>query len=229
MNRALLTDLRAADLSVRLALKTALLFLVACTPEPEQPWRLDYDRVVAVRAEPPHIPSGAVARFDALIAHAGGPTTVEAPAFASALSPSLFDLVHFNIDHWEVVAPDPDRLVLARAELGLPYDAPVPLEVTLEFSNRLLASKLVYLGDSHVNPAAPGIAFDSPLPLGSDIALTLATEDVVRWLTSCGTLRDAETPNATLRIDEPCIGELAVVVRDQLGGTAWLVAPVRAE
>jgi len=210
-------------------MKRALVLLVACTPESAPAWRLDQDRVIAVRAEPPHIAAGAIARFDALLAHADGPTTVEPPAFASSESPTLFDIVHFNIDHWEVVAPDEQRLAVERATLGLAIDAPVPLEVTLELSSGLLAKKIVWLGDSRENPIAPVVALADPLPLARDIPLSVAADGTVRWFTSCGTLRDAEAATATLRIDEPCTGEIAVVVRDGLGGVAWQVIPARAE
>jgi hypothetical protein len=51
----------------------------------------------------------------------------------------------------------------------------------------------------------------------------------VRWLTSCGTLRDDTMPRAIHVVDEACDGELVVVVRDGDGGVAWVVQQIHAE
>ena len=93
----------------------------------DEPWQLDHDRLLAVRSAPPHIATGEIALLDALVAHGGGPTTVEAPRTASAaFAPAdLFDTVQFYIDHWRIEGPDESRLVAARQELGLAAGAPV--------------------------------------------------------------------------------------------------------
>jgi hypothetical protein len=53
--------------------------------------------------------------------------------------------------------------------------------------------------------------------------------DRAHWLTSCGELEDHDSPRATLRVDGRCDGELAVVVRDAFGGTAWRVWPFHVQ
>lgn len=200
-------------------MRYALLALAcACKTEVPAPWRLDQDRVLAARAEPPHLLPGQVAQLDALLAHADGATTVERPRGASAASApgDLFTAVHYNIDHWEVQCPDEAALADARAALGLAADAAVPLSVDAEFSG-LLAKKIVWLGDAGANPPPPLIDVPDPLPPALELPA------IGSWFTSCGELRDG-----TLVVAEPCTGELAVVVRDEVGGVAWQVAGVHA-
>ena len=211
----------------------ATLLLVACDePSMLEPWQLDHDRVVAVRAEPPHIAPGEIALLDALIAHAGGPTTIDAPVNAAATSApgELVTAVHFYIDHWRIDGPDQDRLDAARAALGLPANAPVPLDVTLELPGPLYAQKTVWLGDARVNPPPPTVAYGPDLIVG-DYTLTVDVPlgGSVRWLTSCGTLRDDTEPRATHVVETACEGELVVVVRDAEGGVAWQVLPIKAK
>jgi hypothetical protein len=214
--------------------RTVFLVLAACTePTTLEPWQLDHDRVVAVRSEPPHIAPGEVALIDALLAHEGGPTTVEVTRHATAADApgDLFSAVHFNIDRWQIDGPDEAHLAAARAELGLPDGAPVPLDVTVEFSGPLYALKTVWLGDSRANPPAPAFSYGPELAVGSEHALVFAPPPgrSVRWLTSCGTLVDATEPLATHIVDEACEGELVLVLRDADGGVAWQVLPIRAQ
>jgi hypothetical protein len=53
----------------------------------------------------------------------------------------------------------------------------------------------------------------------------------VNWYSSCGSLFQDDVATAFLRVlpDDPCDGELAVVMRDERGGVAWHVWPIRAE
>jgi hypothetical protein len=215
-------------------MKRALLIMIAACSERNtlEPWQLDHDRVVAVRATPPHIAPGEIALFDALLAHADGPTTVEPVynAVARTAPADLYTAVHFYIDHWQIDGPDQARLDAARAELGLPADAPVPLDVTLELAGPLYADKTVWLGDSRDNPPAPALSYGPLLALGEyPLAFDPPAGGSVRWLTSCGSLRDATEPRATHIVDAPCEGELVIVVRDGAGGVAWQVLPIRAE
>jgi len=216
-------------------MKRALLLAVAACSQPAtlEPWQLDHDRVVVVRAEPPHLAPGEIAMFDALIAHAGGPTTLERPRNAAATSApgDLFTAVHFNIDRWEVDGPDEARLADARAALGLPDGAPVPLLVSLEFPGELYAEKTIWLGDSAANPTPPMISYGPELAVGHvyPLSFTPPSGSTVRWLTSCGTLSGDSEPLATHSVDEPCTGELALVVRDLLGGVAWQVMSIVAK
>ncbi|HEX5060565.1 MAG TPA: hypothetical protein VFV99_14455 [Kofleriaceae bacterium] len=216
-------------------MKRALLLAVAACSEPAtlEPWQLDHDRVVAVRAEPPHLASGEIGMFDALIAHEGGPTTVEVARNAAATSAAsdLFTAVHFNIDHWQIDGPDEARLAAARAELGLPDGAPVPLLVSLEFPGPLYADKTMWLGDSAANPAPPAISYGPDLEVGREYQPVFIPPpgSTVRWLTSCGTLTGDTEPRATHIIEEPCTGELVLVLRDPLGGVAWQVMSIVAK
>lgn len=217
-------------------MKRALLLLaIAACSEPAtlEPWQLDHDRIVVVRAEPPHLAPGGLGMFDALIAHERGPTTVEVPNNAAATSAAgdLFTAVHFNIDHWQVDGPDEARLAAARAELGLPDGAPVPLLVSLEFPGPLYADKTMWLGDSAANPVTPAFDHGPEVAVGQEYPLTFVPPPggTVRWLTSCGTLTGDTTPHATHVIDEPCTGELALVVRDPGGGVAWKVMSIVAK
>lgn len=211
----------------------ASVLLAACDPQvTDPPWQLDHDRIVAVRAEPPHIAPGEVAILEALVAHAGGPTTIERAVQASAPNApaGLFTAVHFFIDHWRVDGPDEAALDAARTELGLGATAPVPLVVQIEVTGELIAQKTVWLGDRHTNPPAPAFALPASLALG-DHPLDHAVPPgwTVRWLASCGALAGDTTPRATLTLDEPCTGELVLVVRDPAGGVAWQILPLLAQ
>lgn len=211
-----------------------LVALAACSVDTaDPPWRLDHDRIVAVRVDPPHLAPGVIAQIDALIAHAGGHTTVEPPRTASAVDApgGLFTAVHFNIDHWQIDGPDQAALDPARAELGLPPSAPVPIEVTVSVTGPLYAQKRVWLGDTSENPAAPAFAYGPDLQAGREYPLVYDVPPLwsVRWLTSCGSLRDDDATHATHVIEVPCDGELVLVVRDPVGGVAWQVLPVHAE
>ncbi len=98
--------------------------------------------------------------------------------------------------------------------LGVTADNPVLDDMTVngvdaEASNEILVGKLV----------------DVPL------SITAAEDDVVNWLTSCGTMHDFDLPQAYRRVEAEDMteGDLAVVVRTRLGGVAWKVWPIRAE
>jgi hypothetical protein len=225
---------------VRQILALAAMAVTACTDEQAPRWSLDIDRIVAVRATPPHIATGDVARLTALLANADGTTAEAEPTRATAaFAPGgLFVAVHFDIDHWQIEGPDPAMLADARAELGLSDDSPVPLDVTLQFPGNRYATKTVWLGDRTDNPTLGAVAVDGALP-SDDIPVTrgdtlsllieVAATDRVRWLTSCGTLEDDTASRARFAVDDPCTGELAVVVRDEGGGVAWRTFSVHVQ
>ena len=48
-----------------------LLALVGCDADIDEAWQLDHDRIIAVRATPPRIPSGAESTIDALVGRKG--------------------------------------------------------------------------------------------------------------------------------------------------------------
>ena len=104
-----------------------LVFVAACGGDVDPPWQLDHERVVAVRATPPHVPSGATSQLDALVAHKGAMTEVVAPEAITVVSPMA--LADTAISGATITAPDEAHLAAARAELGLAAGAPVPLEL----------------------------------------------------------------------------------------------------
>lgn len=217
-----------------------------CVGDLDPPWQLDHDRIVAVRATPPGIASGQRSTLDALLARKGGKTSVAAPELAVVVAPqSLADVVGLDAGNWVVTAPDEARLAAARAELGLPGGAPVPLQVGVSYAGRaLVATKTVLLGEAADNPAlvTMNMRIDGQ-PAGMSeivvqplvrVPLSIDADDDrydVAWLTSCGTMHDFDLPNAYLKVeaDDPTTGELAVVLRDGKAGVAWAVWPIRAE
>lgn len=228
----------------------AFVGLAACDDDIDPPWQLDHDRIIAVRATPPAILPGETSTFDALIGAKGGATRVASPEAATVVSPtSLADTLALRDGNWVVTAPSEDRIAAARAELKLEAGAPVPLQVGVSYEGQtLLAVKTVLLGRAATNPtlADMGIAINAePAPQGPDndalvvgklveVPLSIEADDVdydVSWLTSCGTMHDFDLPKAYLKVedDDPTEGELAVVVRDSVGGVSWDVWPIRAE
>ncbi|MCE9580824.1 MAG: hypothetical protein K8W52_47360 [Deltaproteobacteria bacterium] len=214
----------------------SLLVLGACVGDSDPRWQLDHDHVVAVRASPPHLASGARATLDALVAHAGAPTSVDAPVEVRTDDGMLGSTIQAD---GTVLAPDLATLAQVRAARGLAADAPVPLRLITTFgADAKVATKTIYLGDTGGNPAMPtptleGAALgEEPItvPAATDVALAIAVDPTweVAWLSSCGTLHDDDLPDAVLRVepDDPQAGELAVVVRDGHGGVAWQVWPI---
>lgn len=204
--------------------------LAGCVDASDPPWQLDHDRILAVRAEPPAILTGEVARLDALLAHAGGPTTIEQPigVTAAGAPADLFTAVHYNLDHWEIDGPAEAQLAEARAELGLPDGAPVPLAVKLQVPGPLYATKTVYLGASYPNPPARVVLDGADAPASLALAAQHEYRFAVdapraRWFASCGELRGSERLEVTLVTGDACEGELVVVARDDRGGTMWQV------
>ncbi len=220
--------------------RLALVACAGCTGVLDPSWQLDHDRLVAVRATPPHVAAGQVAVLDALVAHAGAPTDAESPIAVTADAASgLSDAVRGD----GVVGPDDDALDRARAALGLAPGAPVPLEVQLQFPDSnghpLYAVKTVWLGDAQDNPtlgvvtigdAAPGAAVVVAADVDVTLAIDVAAGESAAWLTSCGTLHDDDEPTAILHVTsgDRDRGELAVVLRDASGGVAWQVWPIQA-
>jgi hypothetical protein len=206
--------------------------LAACAGNVDPRWQLDHDRIVAVRATPSHIPAGASATIDGLVAHAGASTDVEAPTIVGALGP----LASAVQPDGTIVAPSDDVLDGERARLDLPAGAPVPLQLGMEFG-ALEATKTIYLGDAVDDPPLPAIAiagappgdslaiaFDTDVPLAADADPTW----MVSWLSSCGTLHDDDEHAAFVHVKpgDSTSGQLAVVVRDTAGGVVWSVWPI---
>ena len=228
-------------------MRAAWLLLVpvaaGCVGDIDPPWQLDHERIVAVRATPPHIPSGATSTLDALLAHKGAPTEVVPPttAFVSPLAPvALQGSVVAAGAGWTVVAPGEDALATARIDLMLDPGAPVPLLVGLTFgsgADALVATKFVYLGDAADNPTLGTILVAGAPPPAAivvppdvDVPLSIDAPDTfdVNWLTSCGTMHDDNEPSAFVHVlpADPMTGELAVVVRDTSAGVAFQTWPI---
>ncbi|MDB4953621.1 MAG: hypothetical protein JWO36_1190 [Myxococcales bacterium] len=227
-----------------------LVMLGGCLGDIDPAWQLDHDRIIAVRATPPHIAVGEVANLDALIAHKGGPTDLEAPIGATAVLSNppadLFTAVHFDLTKWEIDGRlvTEAQLDIARAELKLDAGAPVPLRVTFQFPDagmlHLIADKTIYLGDSRDNPAMPPVTINGAppgasltIPIDVDVPMQVDTDPTytVNWLTSCGTMHDDDQHHAFIHVlpADPKSGELAVVIRDRSGGVVWQVWPIVAQ
>ncbi|MBC7977713.1 MAG: hypothetical protein H7138_22270 [Myxococcales bacterium] len=226
------------------ALGLATLALVACTGDLDPQWQLDHDRIVAVRATPPSIASGAKSTIDGLIARVGDTVQIAGPEQATVVSPmSLADTLALEGGSWVVTAPSEDRLVAARAELELAAGAPVPLQIGVAYSGQtLLATKTVLLGAAADHPAltnvmingAPGGTAEIVIGKLVDVPLSVEANDEdfdVAWLTSCGTMHDFDLPAAYVHVedDDPTEGELVLVVRDAGAGVAWQRWTIRAE
>jgi hypothetical protein len=233
-----------------------VLVLAACNADVDQPWQLDHDRIVAVKAEPPRIQPGEQSKLSVLLAFADAPVAERAPDFAMVVSPqSLASAVSVGPDGWVVTAPDADALAAARAELKLDAGAPVPLTVGIAVTwphpvaspnpNGFGATKTVWLGDSGANPELTGVmingvepADDAEIVVPSDplnkVQLFVEADDkvdIVNWLASCCDVHDFDLHKAYLLVpaDKPQEGQLALVLRDDRGGVAWRVWPIRAQ
>jgi hypothetical protein len=214
----------------------ASLTLAACAGDVDEPWFLDHDRIVAVRATPPGIAAGERSVLDALIGTKGAPTHEASPDLATVVSPqSLQDILAPGPDGWAVTAPDEARLAAIRTEMNLEPGAPIGVQVGVSYAGgTLFALKTVWLGEARTNPALDGLTIDGAAPpedaveLARDVDIPLsvtadASEMKANWLTSCGTMHDYDLPAAYLVIadEDPDEGELAIVLRDRLGGVTW--------
>jgi hypothetical protein len=228
-----------------------LVVLVGCTDDTDPQWQLDHDRIIAVRATPPRILSGERSELDALVGRKGDHPIELVPPQATVVSPpSLAGALTFEANQWVVTAPSEAQLEAARTELGLEAGAAVPLTVGVAFTAATFPSgtepeaaiKVVWLGESAANPVLDtamvnglAAATTPDLVVGPVVDVPLAVEaidtDDVNWLTSCGTMHDFDLPAAYLRVepDDPQAGDLAVVIRTQLGGVAWHVWPIHVE
>lgn len=232
--------------------RALVLALVAagCTEGLDEPWQLDHDRIVAVRATPPAITAGEHAAIDLLVTYATRPVEVRSPDVARVISPaSLADVLETGA--WQVTAPSEDRLVAARAELGLAPGAAVPLVIGVGVTwpypvasidgTTLGATKTVWLGEHADNPELTGMLINGTapdeelvVPRQAEVPLFVEaddTVDIVRWMTSCGEMHDFDLHRAYLEVlpEQAQEGQLAVIRRDGRGGVSWRVWPIRAE
>lgn len=215
-----------------------LLAFTACTDDTDPPWQLDHDRIIAVRATPPHLDAGEQAVIDGLTGAKGAPVSEGAPDEVTLIS------AYGTVTHdrgWRVTAPDAATLAQARADQALAAGAPVPLVIEVRYG-RFYATKTIWLGSSSTNPAMTDIDVNqqgepsAPITIAPDtkVPLSIALDDVdydVTWLSSCGTMHDFDLPSAYLRVekDDPTSGQLVLVVRDASGGVNWKIWAIAAE
>jgi len=230
-------------------LKSALwlLVLAGCIDPIDARWQLDHDHVVAARATPPRLREGESTALDALVAHKGRGVSEEAPLTAEIGSSQFASYLHHENGAWTLTAPDAQMLASARPGLGLPEDAPVPVDLMLTFARStdrtspdpVRVKKTVWLGEPSLNPVVPPITVEGAaagdeivVPIGRDIYLSVDAPGLrVNWLTSVGSLFQDDVATAFVRVlpEDRQSGELVVVVRDAEGGVAWQVWPMRAE
>lgn len=211
-------------------------FAAGCVGDLVEQWQLDHDRIVAVRAEPPGIVSGERAMLASLVAFTDAPAEERSPELATVVSPpELADALALDAGAWVVTAPDEARLDAARIALDLAPGAAIPVVVGISHgAGSLVAIKTVFVGERRANPSIASAAVDGmPIPQVDLIALDraretrlaveVAEEDDVQWLTSAGELHDDDLPRAYLTFDpdEPAAGQLVLVVRDERGGVTW--------
>lgn len=239
-------------------MKRVLLFvaLAGCNADIDMPWELDHDRIIAVRATPPSISPGESSTIDLLAGFDMAPVAERGPDFVQVVSPMSFaDLVQpSGPGMWTVTAPTEERLAAARTELGIADGMPVPLRLGVAAAwptpvmspegNGFGATKIVWLGVSASNPTLSGLTVNGvEAPAGTDLVVPKAEKvplfvdaddevDIVNWLSSAGTVHDFDLHAGYLTFDDPedkLEGQLAVIVRDPLGGVAWRFWSIRAE
>jgi hypothetical protein len=228
-----------------------LLLLGGCIDVIDARWQLDHDHVVTARATPPRIRSGEETNLDALVAHAGRGVSIENPLSAEVDSARFAPFLTEHEGAWTLTAPDASMLASARPALGLPEDAPVPVDVLLTFPRStdraspdpVRVKKTVWLGEPSQNPVLPPVTIDGApageeivVPIGRDIYVSVdvsvAAQGMrVNWLTNVGALFQDDVATAFVRVlpEDRHDGELVVVVRDAEGGVAWQVWPMRAQ
>lgn len=208
------------------------LTLAACNADLDEPWELDHDRIIAVRAEPPGILAGQTSTIDMLLGYETLPVEVKRPDFVTVVAPqSLANTVSFDGTNWIVTAPSNDAIIAARAELQLEAEAPVPLQIGVAVAwptpvmspegNGFAATKTVWLGREGINPPLNGLTIDGLEPPPPDETLVFpkakgsasppktwveveadAERDNINWLTSCGQMHDFDLPRGYVTVED---------------------------
>jgi hypothetical protein len=225
--------------------KRALLVVLAgCAGNIDPQWQLSHERIIAVRATPPHVLAGEQSTIDVLVGHVGSDGSnvqVEPPDTAIVVSPASFADI---VSGATLTAPGSDEIDQARTELGLGSADPVPVELGIE-ADGFQALKTVYVGDSGDNPMLDGLMVNGSVPPSDptqtivvpanvDVPLFVNADesvDNINWLTSCGTMNDFDLHDAFLNVGptDPQIGQLAIVLRDGSGGVVWQYWSIAAQ
>jgi hypothetical protein len=214
--------------------KLLVLVLASCAGDIDAQWQLAHERIIAVRATPPHILAGTTSVLDVFVGHVGSGVQVEPPSDAEVLSPISLTGIIGN-DNATVTAPGETELDQVRGDLGLGSDDPVPVEIQIT-ADGFQALKTVYIGDSADNPtftnmmidgsAAPDPSASVIVPLDTDVPLSIDDDPTnfnINWLTSCGTMNDFDLNDAFVNVapTDTQTGQLGIVMRDQSGGVVW--------
>jgi hypothetical protein len=142
---------------------------------------------------------------------------------------------------------EPDAPVPLQIGVAVAWPTPV---MSPEGMNGFAGTKTVWLGQEGLNPPMNGLVIgdvEAP-PEGTEIVFPKqvgsasppktwlvveadAQRDIINWLSSCGTVHDFDLPRAYVTVDDEdrTEGQLALVLRDELGGVTWRVWPCRAE
>lgn len=227
---------------------TALAAATAACDQNGAPSELDRARVLAVQISPPHLAAAETAPVRMLVGTSDGRVSEVEPDGIEVVgappgSPAS-GMVGRGAGGWAIACPDPDGLAQLRAAMELGPDEPIPiaLAVEVELEETLLtATKYVYLGSDGENPQLAGISIGET---GPDEAVLVRVGDAVpiaadgaagdtelsyAWFTSVGDIDLYLSEAATLTLEEPGEGLLALVVRDERGGVTWTWREVRVE
>ena len=212
------------------------------------PSELDRARVLAIQISPPHLGPAETAPVRMLVGTSDGRVSEVEPDGIEVVgappgSPAS-GMVGRGAGGWAIACPDPDGLAQLRAAMELGPEDPIPiaLAVEVELEGTLLtATKYVYLGSDGENPQLAGISIGET---GADEAVVVRVGDAVpiaadgaagdtelsyAWFTSVGDIDLYLSEAATLTLEAPGDGLLALVVRDERGGVTWSWREVRVE
>jgi hypothetical protein len=205
-------------------MRASIIVLLAACADVPQPFDLDHARVMAVRVEPPAIVAGETARVDVLVTDSSAQPR-ETQAFEILVTPELAPYVQRGDAGWQITAPD--ELVLAEP-IVVAFDLVVDTA-----DGPLRANKTIELGRTAQNPIAPAITLDG---VAGELAIPIATRSFLgvepmdpalsyRWFSSVGDLVGYTRAEARIEPEAVTEGTIAVVVRDDAGGTAWTIVP----
>lgn len=192
----------------------SLLFAIVGCAEVAQPFELDHPRVMAVRVDPPAVAAGGTARVEVLITDQGGPRV--APFAEVAVAVPFGATVGRDDRGWFVTAGQTAGLVA--------------LDITVQLSGQTATvQKTFAIGTPTANPVVPEIVGElDAIPASRDLVLAPSTRDDLlsyRWFSSVGDLKGFTRAEATLDPIAGATGNIVLVVRDQAGGTAWVIEP----